>query len=155
MADISAGLGRSNAMDPQGRFFFSGRGRNIGFIDSCLISPVDGTARLPSSTVNLGPNPGNLPAAMFVDNSGSFLYVAQNTGDNVVAYSIDQATGALTQVQGPLRNVSLSLGTSVADPWARTFTLSLPSAASAFTFIKSTSSPGISRRFRDLPSTAG
>jgi len=116
MADISAGLGRSNAMDPQGRFFFAGWGRNIGFIDSCMISPVDGTARLPSSTVNLGLNPGNLPAAMFVDNSGSFLYVAQNTGDNVVAYSIDQVTGALTQVQGPLRNVFLSLGTSVADP---------------------------------------
>jgi len=53
---------------------------------------------------------------MFVDNSGSFLYVAQVTGDSVVAYSIDQVTGALTQVQGPFTNISFSLGTSVADP---------------------------------------
>ncbi len=116
LADTSAGRGHSNAMDPQGRFFFAGWGRNIGFIDSCMISPVDGTARLPLSTVNLGPNPGILSGAMFVNNSGSFLYVAQVTGDNVVAYSIDQVTGALTQVQGPFTNVSFSLGTSVADP---------------------------------------
>jgi len=116
LADTSAGRGHSNAMDPQGRFFFAGWGQNIGFIDSCMISPVAGTARRPSSTVNLGPNPGILPGAMFVDNSGRFLYVAQVTGDNVVAYSIDQVTGALTQVQGPFTNISFSLGTSVADP---------------------------------------
>ena len=89
LADTSAGRGHSNAMDPQGRFFFAGWGQNIGFIDSCMISPLDGTARLPSSTVNLGPNPGILPGAMFVDNSGRFLYVAQETDANVVTYSID------------------------------------------------------------------
>ena len=53
---------------------------------------------------------------MFVDNSGRFLYVAQDTGANVVTYSIDQITGALTQVQGPFTNISFSPGTSVADP---------------------------------------
>ncbi len=115
LADTSAGRGHSNAMDPQGRFFFAGWGQNIGFIDSCMISPVDGTARLPSSTVNLGPNPGILPSAMFVDSSGSFLFVAEGTSNNVVVYSIDQVTGALTQVQGPFTNISFSLGTSVAD----------------------------------------
>jgi len=104
-----------------------------------MISPVDGTARLPLSTVNLGSNPGILSGAMFVNNSGSFLYVAQVTGDNVVAYSIDQVTGALTQVQGPFTNVSFPWAPPSPIPWARTFTLSLPSAA-AFTFIKSTSS---------------
>ena len=111
-ADISAGLGRSIAMDPQGRFFFGGWGQRIGFIDSCILSPVDGTARLPSSTINLGPNPGNFPIAMLVENSGRFLYMQQNIG--VVVYSIDRNSGALTQVQGPDTTISLSM--AVADP---------------------------------------
>jgi len=115
-ADGSAGLGRSTAIDPAGRFFFVGWGFHIGFIDSCIISPVDGTtAALPSSTVDLGPNPGIFPDAMVVDNSGRFLFV-QQTGIGVLVYSIDQITGALSHVQGPFANISFSLGTAVADP---------------------------------------
>jgi hypothetical protein len=53
---------------------------------------------------------------MFVNNSDSFLFVAQDSGNNVVVYSIDQVTGALTQVQGPFTSISFSPGTSVADP---------------------------------------
>lgn len=112
IADISAGYGRSTAIDPVGRFFFAGWGWGWGFIDTCMISPVDGTATGPSSTVSIGPV--DYPNAMVVDNSGGFLYVAESNG--AVGYSIDQVTGALTQVQGPFTNISFSLGTAVADP---------------------------------------
>ena len=113
IANVGAGRGRTIAMDPQGRFLFAGWGQNIGFIDSCILSPVDGTARLPSSTINLGPNPGNNPVAMLVDSSGMFLYMVQSAV-GVVVYSIDQNTAALTQVQGPLANISFF--SAVADP---------------------------------------
>ncbi len=113
-ADKSAGSGRAIAIDPAGRFFFAGWGFHEGFIDSCIISPVDGTtAALPSSAISLGPSV--FPDAMVVDNSGKFLFVSQ-TGSGVVVYSIDQITGALSQVQGPFANISFSLGTAVADP---------------------------------------
>ncbi len=113
-ADSSAGSGRSTAIDPAGRFFFAGWGLHEGFIDSCIISPVDGTtAALPSSEVSLGPSV--LPDAMVVDNSGKFLFVYQ-TGSGAVVYSIDQITGALSQTLTPFANISFSLGTAVTDP---------------------------------------
>ena len=37
---------------------------------------------------------------MAADSSGHFLYVANNGDNNVSAYTIDQATGALTQIAG-------------------------------------------------------
>jgi 6-phosphogluconolactonase (cycloisomerase 2 family) len=112
VADISTDSGRSIAIDPQGRFFFAGWGRVSGFIDSCTISPIDGTASRCGSTINLGV--GQFPFAMVVDNSGKFLHVSQSSG--VVVYSILPATGALAQVQGPLTSISFVQGTTVADP---------------------------------------
>src|SRR6266851_4997435 len=85
---------------------------NIGGLDTCILSPVDGTAPVPSSSVQLGL--GNFPASLVAENSGKFLYVAQVGG--TVVYSIDQTTGALTQVVGPLTNIFLGPGTAVADP---------------------------------------
>lgn len=112
VVDISAGLGRSIAIDPQGRFMFVGWGFQEGFIDSCTISPIDGTASRCGSTINLGI--GQFPFAMVVDNSGKFLHVSQSSG--VVVYSILPATGALALVQGPLTSISFVQGTTVADP---------------------------------------
>ena len=111
IADSPPAEGRSVALDPRDRFFFVGWGGNIGALDSCILSPVDGTARVPSSSVQLGV--GNFPTSLVAENSGKFLYVAQVGG--TVVYSIDQTTGALTQVLGPLANISLGPGTTVAD----------------------------------------
>src|SRR5260370_1856493 len=111
IADSPPAEGRSVALDPRGRFFFVGWGANIGALDSCILSPVDGTAPVPSSSVQLGV--GNFPNNLVAENSGKFLYVAQVGG--TVVYSIDQTTGTLTQVLGPLTNISLGPGTAVAD----------------------------------------
>jgi centrosomal CEP192-like protein/lactonase family protein with 7-bladed beta-propeller len=111
LADAPPGDGRSDAIDVQGRFFFAGWGRNIGFIDSNILSPVDGTSRTPSASLQLGF--GIFPVAMFAENSGKFLYVAEAAG--AVVYSIDQLSGALTQILGPFQNISLSAA-AVADP---------------------------------------
>lgn len=103
--------GRCIAIDPQGRFFFDGWGSRQGFIDSGVISPVDGTSS-PSSTLDLGAS--DLPSVLLVDSSGKFLYAGTSLG--VVIYSIDQTTGQLTQVEGPLANIPLDKGHAVADP---------------------------------------
>jgi 6-phosphogluconolactonase (cycloisomerase 2 family) len=103
--------GRCIGMDPQGRFFFDGRGSAEGFLDYGLISPVDGTAT-PTGTINLGAS--NFPAGLLAENSGKFLYVSLQGG--VFAYSIDQTTGALTLIPGGPIALSFTTGTAVADP---------------------------------------
>ncbi|MFI5059550.1 MAG: choice-of-anchor D domain-containing protein [Candidatus Acidiferrales bacterium] len=103
--------GRSIAIDPQGRFFFNGWGSVQGFINSGLISPVDGTS---NGTLSISLGMGNFPSAMLVDGSGKFLYVEQQGG--VFVYSIDQTTGALTLLPGGPVALSFSRGMAVADP---------------------------------------
>jgi 6-phosphogluconolactonase (cycloisomerase 2 family) len=102
--------GRSIAIDPQGRFFFNGWGLVQGFINSGVISPVDGTSNGTLSII-LGAN--NFPSAMLVDGSGKFLYVEQQGG--VFVYSIDQTTGALALIPGGPLALNFSTGTAVAD----------------------------------------
>lgn len=106
-----ATTGRCIAIDPQGRFFFDGWGASQGFIDSGLISPADGTSS-PSNTVDLGSN--DVPSVLLVDNSGKFLYAGTSLG--VMIYSIDQTTGQLALLQGPLSGISLNKGHAIADP---------------------------------------
>jgi hypothetical protein len=103
--------GRSIAIDPQGRFFFDGWGKTLGTIDSALISPADGTALTGISSIS---SANEIPAAMLADSSGKFLYVQQ--GSAPVAYSINQATGALTVPPVALAAFSFSPGSAAADP---------------------------------------
>jgi 6-phosphogluconolactonase (cycloisomerase 2 family) len=102
--------GRSIALDPKGRFFFDGWGQNTGFLDSGQISPVDGTSSA-NFTINLGT--GVFPLLLLAENSGKFLY-AQTQG-GLLIYSIDQNSGALALVNGPLAQFTFAKGTSVAD----------------------------------------
>jgi hypothetical protein len=99
-------------MDPLGRFFFVGWGGNIGAVDSCVLSPVDGTGVVPCNSLQLGF--GILPDSLVAENSGKFLYVTRT--DGTVIYSIDQTTGALNFLQGPISTISFPLGSVVADP---------------------------------------
>jgi 6-phosphogluconolactonase (cycloisomerase 2 family) len=103
--------GRSIAIDPQGRFFFNGWGFTEGFIDSGVISPVDGTS---NGTLSISLGVDNFPSAMLVDGSGKFLYVTQQGA--VFAYSVDQGTGALTLLPGGPVTLNFSTGAAVADP---------------------------------------
>ena len=111
-ADRPPAEGRSVAMDPLGRFFFVGWGGNIGAVDSCVLSPVDGTAVLPCVSLQLGFV--IFPDTMVAENSGKFPYVTRS--DGTVVYSIDQTTGALSSLMGPIGTILLSKGSVVADP---------------------------------------
>lgn len=111
-ADTLLNNGTSYAIDPRDRFFFAS-GDN--FLQSCLISPVDGTANTCSPLLLFSPN--DFQMAMVAENSGQFLYVYQSQASpGVVVYSIDQNSGALTQVLGPLSGIQFMNGSAVADP---------------------------------------
>jgi 6-phosphogluconolactonase (cycloisomerase 2 family) len=111
MADSLLSFGRDYAIDPQGRFFFASGG-DPGFLQSCIISPVDGTANTCLPFFALGFT--NSPAVMLAESSGHFLYVADSS-QSVVWYSIDQTTGALTRV-GSMTGVFSAKGSFIADP---------------------------------------
>jgi 6-phosphogluconolactonase (cycloisomerase 2 family) len=87
---------RCLAMDPKGRFLFSGRGQLGGFIDTNPIPSVGGSLQPPVSSLSLGT--GNFPSSLTVDNGGNFLYAVIN--ENLQGYTIDQTTGALAPMQG-------------------------------------------------------
>jgi hypothetical protein len=118
VADTLNTDGLRYAIDPGDRFFYAGGHGNYGPVESCTISPVDGTANgVGGSTCQPLFNVGGLtdyPAAMLAENSGHFLYIGSSGG--LVVYSIDQTTGALTQVLGPFTNIIFGPGASVADP---------------------------------------
>lgn len=111
-ADSLPDNGLSYAIDPQNRFFFA-----VGhdFLQSCMISPVDGTANTCSPLLLL--DPANVQGTAVAENSGHFLYLYQSgASSGVVAYSLDQTTGALKQVLGPLSGIQFTNGSAVADP---------------------------------------
>src|SRR5207249_5354256 len=86
-------------------------GQAQGFLDSGVISPVDGVSGV-SFTLNLGQ--GVFPSVLLVDASGRFLYV--QTGAGLLIYSIDGTNGELTLLDGPLAGFSFANGRVVADP---------------------------------------
>lgn len=104
-------FGRSIALDPQGRFFFDGWGQTQGFLDSGLISPVDGTSGA-AFTLNLGP--GVFPSVLLVEAAGRFLYA--QTAAGLLIYAIDGTTAQLTPLNGPLAQFSFAPGKVAADP---------------------------------------
>lgn len=111
-ADSLPNNGLSYAIDPQNRFFFAS---GHDFLQSCAISPVDGTANNCSPLLFLDPT--NVQTAMVAENSGHFLYVYQSgASPGVVVYSLDQTTGALAQLLGPLSGIQFTNGSTVADP---------------------------------------
>jgi 6-phosphogluconolactonase (cycloisomerase 2 family) len=108
---------RCLAMDPKGRFLFSGRGQLGGFIDTNPIPSVGGSLQPPVSSLSLGT--GNFPDSLAVDNGGNFLYavINENGNGNLQGYTIDQTTGALALIQGPPFGVAGTTAESlVADP---------------------------------------
>jgi len=105
------GLGRAIAIDPQDRFFFDAWGQTEGFLDSGVINPVDGTS---GATFTLSLGASVFPSVLLIESSGKFLYV--QTGQGLLIYSINQTTGALSLVNGPLSSFAFGQGTTVSDP---------------------------------------
>ena len=115
MADVLSDDGLSYAIDPQARFFYAGGRGNVGPVESCIISPVDGTANTCQPIFFLGSQ--NFPTAMVAENSGQFLYIDQSGTGGVVAYSVNQTSGALTATAlAPFSTISFLPGGAVADP---------------------------------------
>jgi 6-phosphogluconolactonase len=101
--------------DPGGRFLFVG-GRFSNAISVYQIDPTDGTLTLtpgsPFTSFDVA-----FSSSLTVEASGQFLYVGQTFSTNpVVVFSINQSTGALTEIAGS----PFQLGVSVlqADPTA-------------------------------------
>jgi 6-phosphogluconolactonase (cycloisomerase 2 family) len=109
MSDSLLSFGQRYAIDPQDRFFFA-LGGSPEFLESCIISPVDGTANTCSPLFTLS----FLSLEILVENSGHFLYIGQEGGGAFI-YSIDQTTGAPTQVAS-VSGIILTRGSSVSDP---------------------------------------
>jgi len=104
---------RCLAMDPKGRFLFSGRGQLGGFIDTNPIPSVGGSLQPPVSSLSLGTD--NFPSSLTVDNGGNFLYAVIK--GSLQGYTIDQTTGALALMQGLPFGVARTTAESlVADP---------------------------------------
>jgi hypothetical protein len=110
MAAFFPSFGLNYAIDPQDRFFFL-QGGDVGDVMSCIISPVDGTANTCFPIYYFGIL--NSSAGIVVESSGHFLYIPQ--GQSVAVFSIDQTTGALTQVAS-VSGVFSGKGSFVADP---------------------------------------
>jgi hypothetical protein len=103
---------RCLAMDPKGRFLFSGRGQAQGFIDSNPISSVDGSLQPP---VSLSLGSSSLPDSLAVDNGGNFLYAV--IAGSLRGFTIDQTTGTLTEMPGsPFGVAATTIQSVVTDP---------------------------------------
>jgi 6-phosphogluconolactonase (cycloisomerase 2 family) len=88
--------GASMVADPAGRFLFVASDTGISVF---AVSTTDGSLTLTAgSPFSTG---GARPAQMVTDGTGKYLYAVQGfPGSEVVAFSYDQTTGALTPIQG-------------------------------------------------------
>ena len=100
-------------MDPKGRFLFQAYGQYTSWLSSFQLSPADGAVTAITS-IFVG---YTMVHGIVVDPGGSFLYV--NVGGappSFNTYSIDQTTGALTQLSSSTQ-VAFPFGQwTVADP---------------------------------------
>lgn len=100
-------------MDPKGRFLFQAYGQYTTWLSSFQLSPADGSVTaITSIFVDY-----TMVHGIVVDPSGNFLYV--NVGGAPASfntYSIDQTTGALTQLSSSTQ-IAFPVGQwTVADP---------------------------------------
>ncbi|HKI12262.1 MAG TPA: choice-of-anchor D domain-containing protein [Candidatus Acidoferrum sp.] len=107
------GPSQISAMDPKGRFLFQAYGQYNSWLSSFQLSPADGSVTaITSIFVDY-----TMVHGIVVDPSGNFLYV--NVGGAPASfntYSIDQTTGALTQLSSSTQ-IAFPFGQwTVADP---------------------------------------
>jgi 6-phosphogluconolactonase (cycloisomerase 2 family) len=92
--------------DPSGHFLFALNG-NDNTISTYYIDPIGGgltdasTLTVPIVPVVNGTGVGSLPYEGTIDPTGRFLYVANNLDNTVTSFSVNTATGALTEIGTP------------------------------------------------------
>ena len=88
----------SVAADPTGRFLFVA---GLGGIAAFTVDPTSGSLTLTTGSPFPLPTGSAVPAQMATDGQGKYLYgVDSFPGSEVVAFSYDQTSGALTAVTG-------------------------------------------------------
>jgi 6-phosphogluconolactonase len=85
----------SLAADPAGRYLYAANVSAANQVASYSIAPASGALSLLST---LGA--GSLPIDVVVDPSGQFIYAANYNSNDISAYTVDAATGALAPVAG-------------------------------------------------------
>jgi len=92
---------RGVAVDPSGKFLYMAN-ESSNDISAYTINASSGALTpVPGSPFAEGEEEENYgPRGVAVDPSGKFLYVANEVGNNVSAFSIDATSGALTQITG-------------------------------------------------------
>jgi 6-phosphogluconolactonase (cycloisomerase 2 family) len=85
--------------EPSGHYLFSLNGDNT--ISTYGVNSASGALTDLSATVTPVSNAGILPYQGSMDPTGQFLYVANNQDNKITAFSVNTATGALTQIGSP------------------------------------------------------
>ena len=80
------------AVHPSGRFLYASNRGGIDTISAFSIEPAKGTLRLKNEYPTMGKTPRNFA----IDSTGKFLLAANQESNNIVTFSIDPTTGALT-----------------------------------------------------------
>jgi 6-phosphogluconolactonase len=83
------------AMDPQGKFLYSGSNSGID------VFTIDSTSGLVSQLAGNPSNPGNFSWGIVLDPSGNVLYSADNVS-SVRTFRVNRNTGALSQLGSPV-----------------------------------------------------
>ena len=123
---IHGGL-RTSASDPSGQFLYFGG--NLGYIEAYRVDQTSGML----SQINGSPFLDlSVPAAVVVDPTARFIYVANSYGGatsqgSVSAFTIDAQSGALAEIPGSPYTVNYGPRTLAVDPSGRF--LYVPTAA--------------------------
>lgn len=85
----------SLAVDPLGRYLYAANVTSANQVASFSITPASGSLTPLSAAAA-----GSLPIGLIVDPSGQFVYAANYNSNDISAYMVDDATGALMPVPG-------------------------------------------------------
>ncbi len=83
------------AVDPTGRYLYAANTPAANQIGVYYLTPTNGALGAASTATA-----GAAPTGLAIDPAGTYLYVADSGASAVSMYSIDAASGALTQVKG-------------------------------------------------------
>jgi 6-phosphogluconolactonase len=90
------------AVDPTGKFLYASNDNEFGSVSAYTISATGALKPIPGSPFDIPVpsfNPTNTEPYGIVD-TGSFVYVTLSATNQIAAFSVDSATGALTTVPG-------------------------------------------------------
>ena len=105
------------AIDSTGRFAYvttTGAGDLVGLVTTYAIDNVDGGLTTVETV-----DAGQLPLSVNVDPAGKFAYVTNMDSNDISVYSVDPATGALSQIGSVATTAPLGLMRAEFDPTGR------------------------------------